>query len=112
MNPGELSLLALSTLEGRTWIIDVKTLSETFWGLTTVREFLKDPQIEKIVFDGRHFSDYLLNVHGLAFRGMYDLMVLEAMERTSLATLRDLPGRVVKDAEQNVVRVFHMWCQF
>lgn len=96
---GEVSQIAFTLPDGRTWIVDLTVipLSEMFW--TTAAPFLSDPQKEKVVFDGKHISDYLLHVHDIELEGAYDLLVIEAMERGRIKTVHHLPRVAGTDKE-------------
>ena len=86
---GEISVVALSTLNGVTWLMDTKTLGDLFWEKS--KPYLSDPFIEKAFYDCRNFADYLLNVKGIELRGMYDVMVIEARERGRIPRVKELP---------------------
>ena len=93
---GDISLVALSTLNGVTWMMDVRTLGDLFWKAVT--PYFTNAMIEKAVYDCRNFADYLLNVKGIELRGMYDMMVIEARERGKIPAVKPLP--IVKKTNQ------------
>jgi len=88
---GELSLIAFTFLDGRTWIVDLnsKAFSLMFW--SKAKKFFSDPFIEKVVFDSKHVADYMLHVQEIELKGVYDLLVIEAMERCTLPSVQMLP---------------------
>ena len=76
-----MNLVSMTTLTGLTWIIDSQTLGDVFW--SSAKKLFSDPYTEKVVFDGKHIADYLLNKHGYELRGrvclLYSALFLQAL---------------------------------
>ncbi|KAL5262240.1 hypothetical protein ACHWQZ_G007831 [Mnemiopsis leidyi] len=87
---GFLSLIAVTEGNGITYLFDVINLENDLWD-NGMREFLEIPYNEKVVFDTREVKDCLTNNHGFIYKGMFDLRIIEVMQRGKVKTYMGLP---------------------
>jgi len=87
---GFLSLIAVTTGEGETWIFDVITLEDALWD-NGMKEFLETCYQEKTMFNVRGVKDLLYNCHNITLKGVLDLRIVEIYERGKIKTQVTLP---------------------
>ena len=60
-----------------------------------MKEFLEIAYNEKIVFSTRGVKDCLYHQHGITYKGMFDLRIIEVMERGKVKTYAKLPHEAI-----------------
>ncbi|XP_063692369.1 uncharacterized protein LOC134824395 [Bolinopsis microptera] len=92
---GFISLIAVTEGNGITYLFDLITLENELWD-NGMRDFLEIPYNEKVVFDTREVKDCLTNNHGFVYKGMFDLRIIEVMQRGKVKTYKGLPHEKIE----------------
>jgi len=85
---GELCILQLS--DGKTtWLVDVEALGESAFGEGGLREFIQDPSVILVGFDGRADADALYHLHSTKVLGFYDVQIASCIRQDKEEGRRD-----------------------